>query len=249
MCSSSRSLPNPVTNATQYSILHTPPPHPQAGRLGVSLARMLRSMSSLGEEEDDVGTAKQQQQQQALSGRALVRHGAWSLLLKKDWQPCFWVLREDKLLVFEQQADYTDGAGSGAQKVLPLTERLVLSPLKYKDYGRPSGPLFYFALEESLGGKSGLTPLLKFASTEEGIVERLRAALQDQLKEVIRRRIAYANKVVGNAATREKVVQGVIMKEHGIRSAAVAAGGGSPAAHSRGNGGRSLLEGSQGSLL
>jgi len=53
---------------------------------------------------------------------------------------------------------------------------------------------------------------------------------------MIRRRIAYANKVVGNAATREKVVQGVIMKEHGIRSAAVAAGGGSPAAGSRGYG-------------
>jgi len=188
--------------------------------------------------EDDVGTAQQQQQQQqqGLSGRALIRDGAWSLLLKKDWQPCFWVLREDKLLVFQQQADYTDGAGSGAQKVLPLTERLVLSPLKYKDYGRPSGPLHYFALEESLGGKAGLTPLLKFASAEQGVVERLHTALRDHLKEVIRRRIAYANKVVGNAATREKVVQGVIMKEHGIRSAAVAAGGGSPAAASRGNG-------------
>ena len=212
---------------------------------------MLRSTSSLGEEEDDFGTAQQQQQQQqqTLSGRALVRHGAWSLLLKKDWQPCFWVLREDKLLVFEQQADYTDGAGSGAQKVLPLTERLVLSPLKYKDYGRPSGPLHCFAMEESLGGKAGLTPLLKFASAEQGIVERLHAALQEHLKEVIRRRIAYANKVVGNAATREKVVHGVIMKEHGIRAAAVAAGGGSPAAHSRRNGGGSLLEGSQGSLL
>jgi len=196
---------------------------------------MLRSMSFL---EDDVGTAQQQQQQQqqGLSGRALIRDGAWSLLLKKDWQPCFWVLREDKLLVFQQQADYTDGAGSGAQKVLPLTERLVLSPLKYKDYGRPSGPLHYFALEESLGGKAGLTPLLKFASAEQGVVERLHTALRDHLKEVIRRRIAYANKVVGNAATREKVVQGVIMKEHGIRSAAVAAGGGSPAAASRGNG-------------
>jgi len=196
---------------------------------------MLRSMSFL---EDDVGTAQQQQQQQqqGLSGRALIRHGAWSSLLKKDWQPCFWVLREDKLLVFQQQADYTDGAGSGAQKVLPLTERLVLSPLKYKDYGRPSGPLHYFALEESLGGKAGLTPLLKFASAEQGVVERLHTALRDHLKEVIRRRIAYANKVVGNAATREKVVQGVIMKEHGIRSAAVAAGGGSPAAASRGNG-------------
>jgi len=196
---------------------------------------MLRSMSFL---EDDVGTAQQQQQQQqqGLSGRALIRDGAWSLLLKKDWQPCFWVLREDKLLVFQQQADYTDGAGSGAQKVLALTERLVLSPLKYKDYGRPSGPLHYFALEESLGGKAGLTPLLKFASAEQGVVERLHTALRDHLKEVIRRRIAYANKVVGNAATREKVVQGVIMKEHGIRSAAVAAGGGSPAAASRGNG-------------
>lgn len=133
--------------------------------------------------------------------------------------------------MFEQQADYTDGAGSGAQKVLPLTEGLVLSPLKYKDYGRPSGPLHYFALEESLGGKAGLTPLLKFASAERGAVERLHAALQEHLTEVVRRRIAYANKVVGNAATREKVIQGVVMKEHGIRSAvAAAAGGGSPAA-------------------
>lgn len=199
---------------------------------------MLRSMSSMGGEDDDAGSVPHQQQgqQQALSGRALVRHGTWSLLLKKDWQPCFWVLREDKLLVFERQADYTDGAGAGAQKVLPLTERLVLSPLKYKDYGRPSGPLHYFALEESLGGKAGVTPLLKFASAEHATAERLHTALQDHLKEVIRRRIAYANKVVGNAATREKVIQGVVMKEHGIRSAAVAAGGESPSAASRGSG-------------
>jgi hypothetical protein len=195
---------------------------------------MLRSMSSMGEEEeDDVGSAAHPQQNlsQALSGRALVRHGTWSLLMKKDWQQCFWVLREEKLMVFEQQADYTDGAGSGAQKVLPYTERLVLSPLKYKDYGRPAGPLHYFALEESLGGKAGLTPLLKFASAERGAVERLHAALQENLTEVVRRRIAYANKVVGNAATREKVIQGLVMKELGIRSAvAPAVGGGSPAA-------------------
>lgn len=209
-------------------------------------------MSSEGADNDDDDYHQQQQDphHQALSGRALVRHGAWSLLLRKDWQPCFWVLRGDKLLVFERQADYTDGAGSGAQKVLPLTERLVLSPLKHKDYGRPTGPLHYFALEESLGGKAGMTPLLEFASAELEPVGRLHAALEGHLREVVRRRIAYANKVVGNAATREKIVQGVVMKEHATRSAAVvaAAAGGSPTAR-RGDDGGAGAGGGGGGLL
>ena len=95
-----------------------------------------------GEEDGDVCIALHQQQ--ALSGCALVRHGAWMIgSLGRTGRPAFSVWREDKLIVFERQADYRDGAGSVAQKILPRTKRIVLIPLKYKGYEPPLGLLHY----------------------------------------------------------------------------------------------------------
>ena len=168
--------------------------------------------------------------QTTTSGTALVRQGGLSLMFSKDWQPCFWVLRANKLLLFESEAAWARNPETALpKKSILLTEGLSVSPLKYKDYGGKHGPLHYFALEESMDGKVAVAA--KFAATDRDALAVLHDGLDAHIKEETKRRLDYSVMVLKSSTVRERIIETVIMKEH-VRASEVAtasaAGTGSP---------------------
>lgn len=145
-----------------------------------------------------------------LSGTALTRHGALSLFTHTSWHPCFWVLKKDKLQIFDTHAEYEQG--TPPKKAIPLVERMSVGELKYKHYsGKHGGNLHYFAIEELVDGRKSV--VIKFASLEREEMEAMQSAIAASLEEEIRRRIEYSVKVLKDPSQRQKVIDTVIMKE------------------------------------
>jgi hypothetical protein len=149
--------------------------------------------------------------------------------LFKEWQRGFWVLRAEKLMVFESKEAYEAFKKHGAppsllKKRVQLAEGLQLTPIKFKDYGATFGRLHYFALEQLHHGATSM--VLKFASDERGGVAFLHNALEARLAEAVKRRIDYAVKVVGSAGPRQRIIDEVVMKERTRMAAEGALGGG-----------------------
>lgn len=116
--------------------------------------------------ESGGGVLQQGSSQQAaaptLCGQALYRLPGLASALFKEWKPGFWVLKGEKLLLFESKAAYEQSklpgsaAASSSSSLLkqqvPLAEGLVVGELKYKEYGPKFGALHHFTVDNRRDG-------------------------------------------------------------------------------------------------
>jgi hypothetical protein len=148
--------------------------------------------------------------QTIFKGECLARISVRTLFVK-DWKPCYWVIRKDRLWLFRNQADYEHSpAGTGMKKEVPIRENLTIGDIKYKSYSGFGG-LHHFTVDEVVDGST--STVVKFASTKREEIIEVHSALVQRLQDEKMRRLDYAVRAVGTSQARQVVVDEEVMRE------------------------------------